>query len=85
MVTQIYDYLKTIELHTLNECELCPNKALIRIKEDLKILACKEFTLHRRKTHPVVPQYKKGEQWRLYHKEERRDLVLTKYGNKMLF
>lgn len=41
MVTQIYDYLKTIELHTLNECELCPNKALIRIKEDLKILACK--------------------------------------------
>ena len=29
MVTQIYDYLKTIELHTLNVCELCPNKALI--------------------------------------------------------
>ena len=28
MVTQIYDYLKTIELHTLNECELCPNKAV---------------------------------------------------------
>lgn len=29
MVTQIYDYLKTIELHTLNVYELCPNKALM--------------------------------------------------------